>query len=92
MEELRGLGLETTSDLLEVIKLGHYKCYWNRVYLVGPYFSGKSCLAKILVGEPVPKGRESTDGIWIYIGRAGMDIEEKMWKCFRKGKYTEYIV
>lgn len=59
------------------------------MYLVGPYYSGKSCLAKILVGEPIPKERESTDGIWIYMGKAGMDIEETKWKCFPKGKYTQ---
>ncbi|XP_071148016.1 uncharacterized protein [Mytilus edulis] len=85
LEELRGLGLETISDLLEVLKLGQYNCYWNIIYIVGPYNSGKSCLAKILVGEPIPKERESTDGIWIYIGRAGMDLEKIKWICFPKG-------
>ena len=67
------------------MKLGTYKCFWNRVYLVGPYCVGKSCLAMILVGEPVPEERESTDGIWIYMGRAGMELENFEWKVFKKG-------
>ncbi|XP_052079906.1 uncharacterized protein LOC127718044 isoform X2 [Mytilus californianus] len=92
LKELRGLGLETISDLQEVLKLGQFKCYWNRIYLVGPYNSGKSCLAKILVGEPIPKERESTDGIWIYIGRAGMDLEKTQWMCFPKGCAVQEVL
>lgn len=90
--ELRGhIGLETDGDLLEILQLGQYKCFWNRVYIVGPYFSGKSCLAKIMVGDSLPEGRESTDGIWIYMGRAGMDLDNGEWIVFPKGNNKKKI-
>ncbi|VDI02013.1 Hypothetical predicted protein [Mytilus galloprovincialis] len=64
---------------------GSYKCYWNRVFLTGPFGVGKTCLAKILVGDEAPEQRESTDGIWIYLGRAGMNIKERCWVFLEKG-------
>lgn len=83
------IGLNTAGGLQEILQLGQYQCFWNRVYVVGPYFSGKSCLTKILVGELLPKERESTDGIWIYFGRAGMDLDEQRWICIPKGNYLD---
>lgn len=77
--------METASDLQDLLQESSFKSFWNRVYLVGPYSVGKSCLAKILVGELVPESRKSTDGIWIYIGRAGMDVEKLNWIYFEKG-------
>ncbi|VDI34649.1 Hypothetical predicted protein [Mytilus galloprovincialis] len=91
-KELRGLGLESTDDLRDVMKLGSFKCFWNRVYIVGPYFSGKSCLAKLLVGDALPRERESTDGIWIYMGRAGMDINGEEWIVIPKGTAVQEIL
>ncbi|VDI13621.1 Hypothetical predicted protein, partial [Mytilus galloprovincialis] len=90
--ELRGLGLSTTNELKDVMKLGSFKCFWNRVYIVGPYFSGKSCLAKLLVGDLLPWERESTDGIWIYMGRAGMDVNGEKWIFIPKGKVVQEIL
>ncbi|CAC5377279.1 unnamed protein product [Mytilus coruscus] len=90
--ELRGLGLATTDELKDVMKLGSFKCFWNRVYIVGPYFSGKSCLAKLLVGDALPQERESTDGIWIYMGRAGMDLNDEEWIIIPKGTAVQEIL
>ena len=53
---------------------GTYKCYWNRVYKVGKFYIGKTTLAKVLVEDIVPEVRQSTDGIWLFIGLSGMDI------------------
>lgn len=61
------------------------------MYLVGPYSVGKSCLAKILVGETVPISRQSTDGIWIYMGRAGMDVDKLEWVLFPQGLCCWYL-
>ncbi|CAC5403694.1 unnamed protein product [Mytilus coruscus] len=88
LQQLRGLGLETASDLQDLLLDSSFKSYWNRVYLVGPYSVGKSCLAKVLVGEQVPESRESTDGIWICMGKAGMDVDEMKWIYFEKGLGT----
>ena len=68
-----------------LLSSGSYKCYWNRVFLTGPFGVGKTCLAKILVGDDAPEHRESTDGIWIYLGRAGMNIKERCWIFLEKG-------
>ncbi|XP_063413910.1 uncharacterized protein LOC134696182 [Mytilus trossulus] len=92
LQKLRGLGFQTASDLQDLLLVSSFKSYWNRVYLVGPYSVGKSCLAKILVGEPVPESRESTDGIWICMGKAGMDVDEMKWINFEKGHAATEIL
>jgi hypothetical protein len=33
----------------------------------------------------------STDGIWIYMGRAGMDTEQRKWVFLDKGKFIILI-
>ncbi|XP_076088739.1 uncharacterized protein LOC143059137 [Mytilus galloprovincialis] len=78
--DMAGLGIETKEEFESMLSSGgSYRCYWNRSFLVGPYNVGKTTLAKNLVGDPIPEERRSTDGIWIYLGRAGMDIDEKKW-------------
>ena len=74
-----------------MLSAGSFKCFWNRVYLVGPYNVGKTTLAKNLVGDPVPELRKSTDGIWIYLGRAGMDTEERTWIFLPQGIFNGCI-
>lgn len=54
--------------------------------MTGKFSVGKTTLAKILVGDEAPIERESTDGIWIYLGRAGMNIKERIWIFLEKGK------
>ena len=66
---------------------GAYRCFWNRIFLTGPFGVGKTSLAKILVGDEAPEERQSTDGIWIYLGRAGMDIQERCWRFLKHGIY-----
>lgn len=78
------------KEFKDLLKSGSYKCYWNRIFLTGPFGVGKTALAKILVGEDVPEQRESTDGIWIYIGKAGMDIQERSWIFLKKGISYSY--
>jgi GTPase SAR1 family protein len=74
-----------------MLKEGSYACYWNRIYLVGPFGVGKTTLAKNLVGDAIPDMYMSTDGIWIYIGRAGMDTEQRKWVFLNEGKFIILI-
>jgi len=74
-----------------MLKEGSYACYWNRIYLVGPFGVGKTTLAKNLVGDAIPEMCASTDGIWIYMGRAGMDTEQRKWVFLDKGKFIILI-
>ncbi|XP_071150481.1 uncharacterized protein [Mytilus edulis] len=78
-------GIFSDMEFQGLLSSGSYKCYWNRVFLTGPFGVGKTCLAKILVGDEAPEQRESTDGIWIYLGRAGMNIKERCWIFLEKG-------
>ncbi|XP_063406280.1 uncharacterized protein LOC134690235 [Mytilus trossulus] len=86
---VRGLEDELTKlsdkQFDNLLKTGSYKCYWNRVFLTGKFAVGKTTLAKILVGDEAPIERESTDGIWIYLGRAGMNIKKRVWIFLEKG-------
>lgn len=85
---MAGLGIETKEEFESMLSSGgSYRCYWNRSFLVGPYNVGKTTLAKNLVGDLIPEERRSTDGIWIYLGRAGMDIDEKKWISVQQGMY-----
>ncbi|XP_052083242.1 uncharacterized protein LOC127720609 isoform X2 [Mytilus californianus] len=68
-----------------MLSTASYRCYWNRSYLVGPYNVGKTTLAKNLVDDPISEERRSTDGIWIYLGRAGMDIDDRKWIFLPQG-------
>lgn len=45
--------------------------------LGGPCKAGKSTLASVLIGEEIQKNWESTDGLVIYFGRNGIDLEKK---------------
>ncbi|XP_071155165.1 uncharacterized protein [Mytilus edulis] len=92
LSDIKSLGLETVQGFEEIMKEGSYKCYWNRVYLVGNYNIGKTTLAKVLVGDPVPDVRQSTNGIWLYIGLAGMDIDQKKWIFLQKGSATSTVI
>ena len=69
-----------------MLKEGAYAYYWNRIYLVGPFGVGKTTLAKNLVGDAIPEMWASTDGVWIYMGRAGMDTEQRKWVFLEKGR------
>ncbi|VDI26119.1 Hypothetical predicted protein [Mytilus galloprovincialis] len=73
------------NEFKGLLKSGAYRCFWNRIFLTGPFGVGKTSLAKILVGDEAPEERQSTDGIWIYLGRAGMDIKERCWIFLKPG-------
>ncbi|XP_063437419.1 uncharacterized protein LOC134718688 isoform X2 [Mytilus trossulus] len=91
-EKLELLGLETTEDLQEIMKLGTYRCYGNRIFLVGQFSVGKTTLAKVLIGEELPTHRGATDGIWIHIGKAGMNLEDKKWLTLPQGSSNLDII
>ncbi|CAG2203207.1 unnamed protein product [Mytilus edulis] len=91
-EELGLLGLETTEDLQEIMKLGTYRSYGNRIFLVGQFSVGKTTLSKVLIGEGLPKQRGATDGIGIHIGKAGMSLDDKKWLSFHTGSTNLDIV
>ncbi|CAC5358229.1 unnamed protein product [Mytilus coruscus] len=73
------------NDFQDLIALGTFASYENRVYLAGPCNIGKSSLASILIGEEIPKTWFSTDGLIIYFGRNGIDLQQRKMIPLKKG-------
>lgn len=74
-----------SEDFQDLVALGTFASYENRVYLAGPCNIGKSSLASILIGEAVPKTWFSTEGLVIHFGRNGIDLQHRKMIPLRKG-------
>ncbi|XP_063406317.1 uncharacterized protein LOC134690270 [Mytilus trossulus] len=73
------------NDFQDLVALGTFASYENRVYLAGPCNIGKSSLASILIGEEIPKTWFSTDGLIIHFGRNGIDLQQRKMIPLEKG-------
>lgn len=47
--------------------------------------AGKSTLASVLIGDKIPLKWNSTDGLVIFFGRNGIDIEKKKMVPLKEG-------
>ncbi|XP_063411632.1 uncharacterized protein LOC134694548 [Mytilus trossulus] len=65
------------SSLLEEESYRHFE---SRVMLAGEQGTGKTTIARHLVGKQPTKFRMSTDGIELYNGLSFMDIESNCWR------------
>lgn len=59
--------------------------------LGGPCRAGKSTLASVLIGEEIPLKWNSTDGLVIYFGRNGINIEKKEMIPLEKGTSAKML-
>ena len=84
----------TSDEMKELLLKGIFLSFENCVYLAGACNVGKSTLASILIGEDIPKEWNSTDGLNIYFGRNGIDLETgKMVPLERKqGNTSKHLV
>ncbi|XP_052096776.1 uncharacterized protein LOC127731938 [Mytilus californianus] len=82
---LTKLGQLNRNDFQDLVALGTFASYENRVYLAGPCNIGKSSLASILIGEEIPKTWFSTDGLIIHFGRNGIDLQQRKMIPLKKG-------
>ncbi|VDI45415.1 Hypothetical predicted protein [Mytilus galloprovincialis] len=73
------------DDFQDLVALGTFASYDNRVYLAGPCNIGKSSPASILIGEAIPKTWFSTDGLIIHFGRNGIDLQHRKMIPLKKG-------
>lgn len=73
------------DDFKNLVALGTFDSYENRVFLAGPCNIGKSSLASILIAEAIPKTWRSTDGLIIHFGRNGIDLEHRKMIPLKKG-------
>lgn len=65
----------TSEDFLILLSTGTYKSYENRVFLCGSCACGKSTLASVLIGSPIPLTWKSTDGLVTHFGRNGINLD-----------------
>ncbi|XP_071124456.1 uncharacterized protein [Mytilus edulis] len=65
----------TSEDFNELLSTGTYESFENRVFLCGSCACGKSTLASVLIGRPIPLTWKSTDGLVIHFGRNGINLE-----------------
>ncbi|XP_063417366.1 uncharacterized protein LOC134699896 [Mytilus trossulus] len=73
------------DDFQDLVALGTFSSYENRVFLAGPCNIGKSSLASILIDEAIPKTWYSTDGLVIHFGRNGIDLQHRKMIPLKKG-------
>ena len=86
--------LGTIDEMEKLLSKGSFKSYENLVYLAGGCKVGKSTLASILIGEEIPKEWISTDGLKIYFGRNGINLEtrEMVPLKLKQGKTSKQLV
>ncbi|XP_071178329.1 uncharacterized protein [Mytilus edulis] len=65
----------TSEDFRKLLSTGTYESFENRVFLCGSCACGKSTLASVLIGTPIPLTWKSTDGLVIHFGRNGINLE-----------------
>ena len=84
----------TSDEMKDLLSEGSFKSYENLVYLAGACNVGKSTLAGILIGEEIPKEYISTDGLNIYFGRNGINLEtrEMVPLKLKQGKTSKQLV
>ncbi|VDI74053.1 Hypothetical predicted protein [Mytilus galloprovincialis] len=65
----------TSEDFHKLLSTGTYESFENRVFLCGSCACGKSTLASVLIGSPIPDIWKATDGLVIHFGRNGINLE-----------------
>ncbi|CAC5404691.1 unnamed protein product [Mytilus coruscus] len=76
----------TSEDFQKLLSTGTYESFENRVFLCGSCACGKSTLASVLIGSPIPLTWKSTDGLVIHFGRNGINLESFEMVPLKEGK------
>ena len=84
----------TSEEIKKLLSKGTYASYENCVYLGGACNVGKSTLASILIGDEIPQKWKSTDGLVIYFGRNGINLETRKMVPLKlkQGKTSKQLV
>ncbi|CAC5404459.1 unnamed protein product [Mytilus coruscus] len=73
--EVESILLGSSEHFHNLLSIGTYESFENRVFLCGSCACGKSTLASVLIGSPIPLTWKSTDGLVIHFGRNGINLE-----------------
>ena len=84
--------MDTSDEMKDLLSKGTFISYENCVYLGGACNVGKSTLASILIGEEISQHWKSTDGLIIYFGRNGIDLENKEMVPLKQGNTSKHFV
>ncbi|XP_076080240.1 uncharacterized protein LOC143051096 [Mytilus galloprovincialis] len=79
-------------EFQRMLSHGEYLSYENRLSLGGPCRAGKSTLASVLIGEKIPQKWNSTDGLVIFFGRNGIDIERNKMVPLKEDKRYQFLM
>ncbi|CAG2214272.1 unnamed protein product [Mytilus edulis] len=74
-----------SEEFINLLATGTYESFENRVFLCGSCACGKSTLASVLIGSPIPLTWKSTDGLVIHFGRND-DRGQNVWTKVVIGK------
>ncbi|XP_063426192.1 uncharacterized protein LOC134709993 [Mytilus trossulus] len=80
------------DEFQRMLSHGTYLSYDNRLTLGGPCEAGKSSLASLLIGKEIPLKRNLKDGIGIYFGKNGIDIEKKKMVRLHGGEHKQEVL
>lgn len=69
----------------DLMSKGTFQSYDNSVFLAGACNVGKSTLASLMIGSDIPLEWKSTDGLVIFFGRNGINLETKEMVPLKEG-------
>ncbi|XP_063397032.1 uncharacterized protein LOC134681339 [Mytilus trossulus] len=76
-----------SAMLKRLMGKGTYESFDMRCMVTGQFGVGKSTLVKLLIGDVIPKGRHTTDGISLIEGRCGLDVKTRQWILYDQDTY-----
>ncbi|CAG2241946.1 unnamed protein product [Mytilus edulis] len=77
--EIRALDKDAAKVFTHLLEEESYPHFESRVMLAGEQGTGKTTIARYLVGKGPTRVRKSTDGIGLYTGLSYMDRETNTW-------------
>lgn len=84
--EVRKLDKNSAKVFSQILEEESYPHFESRVMLAGEQATGKTTIARYLVGKQPTRIRMSTDGIELYNGLSYMDYEKNIWLGGKQGK------
>ncbi|CAG2206487.1 unnamed protein product [Mytilus edulis] len=90
--EVRKLDKNSAKVFSQILEEESYPHFESRVMLAGEQDTGKTTIARYLVGKQPTKIRMSTDGIELYNGLSYMDYERNIWLGGKQDFSLEEII
>lgn len=78
--------LDIKRNLLQLLSEESVPSFDSRILVVGAYEAGKTTLVANLIGNEIPRDRQSTDGIDVYFGKLLFDLKTHKLLQNTKGK------